>query len=557
MSNQTETTTFVLDVDATKADAKVAETRAHMEKEVGGVGSALDRLGTQAKALQQKMAPAAAAISGVSAALGDSAGAAGKAIAAVGQMVAAFGAGGPFAVAIVAATLAVNKLQQSWDDTIAAQDRALNAQYAGLAKSVALAGASRAALDSARERLASSTGATTKDSFTGLNEDFKPLIAAAEARVALLRKNIGIDGTSVDELNAQISDLGMSAADVLEQNRRNRESQIKIGDREVAQLKEALQLNKDALRVERQVARAAADKPVAKKALTAKELARPMSISEDSAMWAAVEDARLQREGEKMVVMWEMHDDEIERTKMIHNQKIESAARWYTIELEMAEDAEKKKKELESKASDERKKQTENDAEAYGQMSADALTKGAQSAASLVLALQEAKTKAAEEAKEGIVSGLDYEKIAYAKFLSEAAASAGGFVQLEGAKILATGISGALGSAGLNPLSIAQIAGGTALIGAGVAIQQGGPSAVNALLGISGSASGGASGGASKKATSSSGVNRGSGSGGAAAGGGGGLVVNLTYGVTGPNPDETARVINRALRAGKDNGGFQ
>lgn len=543
MSNQTETTTFVLDVDATKADAKVAETRAHMEKEVGGVGSALDRLGTQAKALQQKMAPAAAAISGVSAALGDSAGAAGKAIAAVGQMVAAFGAGGPFAVAIVAATLAVNKLQQSWDDTIAAQDRALNAQYAGLAKSVALAGASRAAVDSARERLASSTGATTKDSFTGLNEEFKPLIAAAEARVALLRKNIRIDGTSVDELNAQISDLGMSAADVLEQNRRNRESQIKIGDREVAQLKEALQLNKDALRVEKQVARAAADKPVAKKALTAKELARPMSISEDSAMWAAVEDARLKSEGEKSAVMWEMHDDEIERTKMMSNQKIESAARWYAVDLEMAEAAEKAKTDIANKALDQRTK----DAEAYGQISAGLVMQAMQGAASVVTA--------------GITSGQDGAKVALASFLSEASTSAGGFVALEGAKILATGIGGALFSGGLNPLSIAQIAGGTALMGAGVAIQQGGPSAVNALLGLSGGASGGASGGtpggASKKATSSSGVNRGSGSGGASSGGGGGLVVNVAYGVTGPSPDETARAINRALRAGKENGGFQ
>ena len=546
MPNQTETTTFVLDVDATKANAKVAETRAHMEQQVGGIGGALDRLGVQAKALQQKMAPAAAAISGVSAALGDSAGAAGKAVAAVGQMTAAFGAGGTFAVAIVAATLAVNKLQQSWDDTIAAQDRALNAQYAGLAKSVALANNSRAALDSARERLASSTGATTKDSFTGLNEDFKPLIAAAEARVALLRKNIGIDGTSVDELNAQISDLGMSAADVLEQNRKNRESQIKIGDREVAQLKEALQLNKDALRVEKQVARAAADKPgasTARGAATAKESARPMSISEDSAMWAAVEDARLKSESERSVVAWEMHDDEIERTKMMHDQKIESAARWYTIDLEMAEAAEKAKTDIANKALDQREK----DFESIGQMSASALTQGMQGAASVVTA--------------GIISGQDGAKVALASFLSDAANSAGGFVTLEGAKILALGIGGALSSGGTNPISYAQIAGGAAMVGAGVAIQQGGPSAVNALLGLSGSASGGASGGtpggASKKATSSSGVNRGSGSSGASSGGGGGLVVNVAYGVTGPSPDETARAINRALRAGKENGGFQ
>lgn len=95
-------------------------------------------LGEQAKALQQKLGPAAAAISGVSSALGENAGQAGKAIASVGQLVAAYGSGGPLALAVTGMTLLVGQLQKSWDDEIAAQDRAIASANAGTDAAAAL-----------------------------------------------------------------------------------------------------------------------------------------------------------------------------------------------------------------------------------------------------------------------------------------------------------------------------------------------------------------------------------------------------------------------------------
>lgn len=91
-----------------------------------------------AKGLHTRLAPQAAAISGISAALGENAGQAGKAVAGLGQLAAAYSAGGPWGAVIALAGAGVIKLIGHWDDLIAKQDEALGKKFAGTDSASAL-----------------------------------------------------------------------------------------------------------------------------------------------------------------------------------------------------------------------------------------------------------------------------------------------------------------------------------------------------------------------------------------------------------------------------------
>lgn len=84
-----------------------------------------------AKALQQRLAPQAAAISNISATLGENAGQAGKAVAGLGQLAAAYAAGGPLGAGLAATSVGVTLLVQHWDDLIKKQDEALTRSFSG------------------------------------------------------------------------------------------------------------------------------------------------------------------------------------------------------------------------------------------------------------------------------------------------------------------------------------------------------------------------------------------------------------------------------------------
>lgn len=141
-----------------------------------------------------------------------------------------------------------------------------------------------------------------------------------------------------------------------------------------------------------------------------------------------------------------------------------------------------------------------------------------------------------------LVSG---QEDAWGQFLAGAASQAGQYIILEGAKVLATGIEGALTG---NPAAPAQIAGGLGLMAAGGAIQAGGAAAAQQMVGAGGggggSARGGGGGGGS--ARREPGVNRSRGSrerpdlGGAA-------TINIVYSAAGPRPEDTGRAVNDAL----------
>jgi hypothetical protein len=85
-------------------------------------GVSMKSLGDGAKALQQKMAPTAAAISGVGSALGAAGGQAGKFFNAASQGAAAFGAAGPAGLALVAGTLAIDAIATASKEAAIAND---------------------------------------------------------------------------------------------------------------------------------------------------------------------------------------------------------------------------------------------------------------------------------------------------------------------------------------------------------------------------------------------------------------------------------------------------
>lgn len=87
-----------------------------------------------AKAVQSRLAPQAAAISGISAALGENAGQTGKVVAGAGQLAAAWAAGGPLGLAAAGLGIAVVQLTAHWDDLIKKQDEALERQFASANK---------------------------------------------------------------------------------------------------------------------------------------------------------------------------------------------------------------------------------------------------------------------------------------------------------------------------------------------------------------------------------------------------------------------------------------
>jgi hypothetical protein len=163
-------------------------------------------LGDQAKALQQKMGPAAAAISGVSSALGENAGQAGKAVAAAGQLVAAFGSGGGIGVAIAGATLAVNTLTKAWDDEIAAQDKALANEYKAVDAAIKSTNNIRDRIDTLNAAIsdASGGGGISGDSIFKIRERYAAESAALKDISEKLNQRLVMEGDLTSQEYGQL-----------------------------------------------------------------------------------------------------------------------------------------------------------------------------------------------------------------------------------------------------------------------------------------------------------------------------------------------------------------
>lgn len=172
---------------------------------------------------------------------------------------------------------------------------------------------------------------------------------------------------------------------------------------------------------------------------------------------------------------------------------------------------------------------------------ADAKTAAAQAQGEVVASLAVAL---ATDVAGAIASGGASAEAVSAMVLGKAAEAAGGFITLEGAKLMAGGTAELIASLGTSPHGWAMVAGGGALIAAGQAVAVGGPAAVNQILGISSAGAGGGRGGGGR-AQSDRGIDdrpRGGQSLGSSSGAGGdGLTVNNYYSVGGPIAEDAAR----------------
>lgn len=498
-----ETIEFGVVVDAKQAQAEAAKFAgklSEIEKSAAVSSGRLDMLQKSAKGLQEKMGPAAAAISSVSAALGASGGEAGKVVAVVGQLAAAFGAGGPFGVAVVAATTAVDYLTKSWEAEIKAQDEALKKTYASVEKQFELLRKAREETDKARREAMPQEWRTSADRKKAREDIAKEIESFTIQREKKQRR--------VSELPEEKARLDAEAR-ALEARRVEMEKQFEIMDRAERYRKaEADQAEFDRKRQEEE------DKKKANRAKRQEERIQQIKDTEDAVRGLIAEEEKW-REIEGKIA----DADALRRGK-----ELQDAFAMYDAEFKAAEQMEKARTAL---AEEEASKRAAI-AEAERKAQIDSLTATASAAAAAVGAFA-AQSAMGQEA-------------ALSTLLSAAAQAAGGQIMLKGGEVIAGGIAGML--AAPNPASAAQIAGGLGLVAAGSAVQTGGPAAVSALLGMAGAGKSGSGTERSMGAADRGAAPRSSSGGGS----GGPLVVNISYGVGGPLPEDTAREVARVMK---------
>jgi hypothetical protein len=519
-----------LTVNGLQAQKALDETRASAEKMGGGLSRAvggLEGLQKSAQALQAKMGPAAAAISGVSSALGQTGGQAGKVVAGVGQLAAAFGAGGPLGVAMVAASMGVDALNAHWQDLTKAQDAALSSIYGATQGYVKSLDDARSRLASARQELA--TAARGGKEFTPderkqqLREEAAGRIAAAEATLRQAQST-----AELAKAASLAKDIGVSEGEARLMLTTVREAQIKLATRQLAVEKESLQTRINAISIEETLAKRKAE-------ADAKEKAREAARAGAKVIPTGDVQGMLAKERSERLQMMTDFGAEVEQQRAEQARAAAAAAeeavraeiadreKWDAYELDLAKAKEDERLRIEKDAAQERKRIREQeiaDAQStYGAL----VTSAAQALGTFV-----AETAAGQED-------------ALATLLKAGSQQAGGFIMLQGGQLIAEGIRNSFGVA-TAPLGAAQIAGGAGLVAAGAAVQVGGPLAVNALLGQAG-------GGASSSRT-------GGGDPGARAraprmtpGEGGGTQLTIVYGgLSGPTADDGARALKKAER---------
>lgn len=459
-------------VDAKQATAEVDKFSGKLstvEEKAKASSVSLSGLQEQAKGLQAKLGPAAAAISGIAGALGETNGEAGKALAAIGQVTAAFAAGGPFGAALAAGTFAVDAFNTALEKKNRLQMAAIDAEFAGTDE-----------MTKQTRRL--------REEAASLRLQLEPLSPAeirkqAQERIKELEKQRMLNASDAEY--ARRNDAAKSKF-LLDQNKileEQKELVFEIADIQARMLERGAPRPSGGARAAAPAAGYAGDPSLRFLAEFKKQRDQREREMRGDALAAAFEDRDALIEAEKAA--------QEERTRI---------------------------------AKEEAEKRTAI-AEAERQAQVDSLTALATSAASAVGTFA-AQAAAGQEA-------------ALANLLSAAAQAAGGQIVLEGGKVLATGIAGALAG---SPAAPGQIAGGLGLVAAGTAVQTGGPAAVQSLLGMAGGG-GGASGAARDRGAAPRSSRGGD-------GGGGPLVVNVSYGVGGPLPEDTAREIARVMKTG-------
>jgi hypothetical protein len=525
-------------VNGLQAQKALDETRVAAEKMGGGaskvIGS-LEGLQKGAQALQQRLAPTAAAISGVAGALGQTGGEAGKVVAGLGQLAAAFGAGGPLGLGIVATTLAFDKY-------LAVQKEATEAEnvWRGMLQ--------RTTPEQERAR---QSVASLADEAKRFSEEVRNA-GKTEYEVALARA-----ATQKTQLETMIANIEKSER--LRQASVNRaESALASarGKGDVAAMGAAQEQLDTALAVQQKVREDAA---VYRSQVASIE----DSVWQIADAWMAVEQQSKKASGrggggggvatgdvqgmlakeraDRLKILTDFGAD-VEKARAEQAQAAADAAeeavraeiadreKWTDYELNLIKTKEDEKTKIEKEAAERRKAIREEEIR-DAQSTYGALVTNAASALGTFVA----ESAAGQEA-------------ALANLLKAASQQAGGFVMLQGGQLIAEGIRNTF-SVVTAPLGAAQIAGGAGLVAAGAAIQAGGPLAVSSLLGQSGGAGAAAASGTATDPGARARPAR------TMPGEGGGTQLTIVYGgLSGPTADDGARALKKGEQRARKRG---
>ena len=514
-----ETIDLKVTVDAKQAQSAIANVKGDIVQMGNAIGAGFDRLGSSSKDLQQRLAPTAAAISFVSGALGQTDTAIGKVVAGVGQAAAAFGAGGPWGLALAGSVIAVQAYRQESEKVEAAlgvwRDQLSVVTPAQLAFKSAVA-------DSARE--ASNLEEAYKNYGRTAHE---VAIATATATKAELEAKLeNIDRTErLRQANVNAAQSALESAKLRGSGIDDAKERLDIAVEIQARVRrDGEQYRSEVKSLEDSVWRIAdAWAGVEKKAKETK--------AESSKAIAKIDPLLADFQGEGMDGFGAGPSvGETRQAKAIARREAAIARREAeTADMIAADVAARQIQADNEKAFQEN---TERQAqEHYARMQALRAEYVSQTTSALTTVGAALGTLAVDSA-----TGAED---AFASFVKAASSAAGGFVQLEGGKQIAKGLA-YLADPFTAPLGAAPLAVGLGLVAAGAAISAGGPAAVSALTGSKGAAATGATGAAREPGASP----RSAGS----TGGGGPLVVNVSYGVTGPLPEDTAREIQKATR---------
>ncbi len=527
-------------VDAKQAQAEVVKFTGRLsevEEKAKSSNGAMVRWQERMKDVQSKMGPSAAAISSVASALGQTGGEVAKVVNAAGQMAAAFGAGGPWAVAIVGATLLADEYAKA-EAEIAANakiaDEALKAFGANLTQN------SGKGLEFIKQK-ADEAARAVRD-FGKTSEEVT--IANARLEIADTERRIrGLDeAIQRRERNIGIARQEMNDPAIIK-------SRQDIIDRLRTVAEETTLMKETIARRNELTATLKNQQDETRRLITAQRTLRELEdLPEGSADLMAAAGGGIRTTGSSIAAG--MRQAEIDRwNERVKRDKAERQAQLAKIKEDrdlaaMRADAIFKAEEDRAKESarrlkeiaDQRRREEEEARRAEEAARQAELRDQEQKFTALATGMATAVGRFATEAAMG-------QEEALANLLSAAAAQAGGMITLEGGKILAAGIAGALVG---NPAAPGQIVGGAALVAAGTAVQTGGPAAVQSLLGMAGMGAGKASGGDSGAARDRGAAPRSPRGG----GDGGPLVINVSYGVGGPLPEDTAREIAKVMKTG-------
>jgi hypothetical protein len=507
----TQTIEYVVAVkgaqQATSAIAMIEKGWQHAGVAASATSKAFENVALGAKNLQAKMAPAAAAISGVGAALGNSTGAVGKFVNAAAQGAAAFGAGGPLGLAIVGATLAID----AYAKATAESDKALNVWREQLSKATPAMVQTRDIVKSLADeakRLGVETANAGKTQYEVAIATAGAEKAMLEAKIATIEATDRLRQAAVTEAqslleSAQLRGRGVEEARERLETAQTIQASVRRSSEEyktqVASLEDSVWKIADAWMTVESSTKSAAR--------TARAAASGDAIFDDSSFANTDNEIEAARR--------DAADRAYDRTAAMRADQINA-------EIKMEQDRAARILDTDEMFANMRYEQ----AKAHSERMTDLLTAHGANAAAAVGTFAAQAAMGQEAALENLVAA--------------ASSQAGGFIMLEGGKVMATGIAGMLSAP--NPLSAAQIAGGAALVAAGAAVQTGGPAAVSALMGKGGSSA------------SPTGSTRDPGasprSSGTSSGTGGPMVINVTYGAGGPLPEDVAREIHRTMRSG-------